>query len=248
MLLNPLINQLKEMKLDGLAEALTEQLQDPSLTALDFEERLGLLVDREATFRNNRLLQSRLRQAKLHASQACLEDVDYVDDRKINKKQMALIATGDWIRQHQNLILTGATGTGKTWLACAIAHKACLLGFRAQYWRVSRLLEALDLDKADGRYINLIKALARLDLLILDDWGMVKVKGVHQQHLLDVLDDRYQKHSTLTTSQLPTESWYERVSDKTFADAILDRLLGQTQTIELNGPSMRKNKEQEKDK
>jgi len=218
------------------------------LLALDFEERFGLLIEREAAFRNNRLLQSRLRQAKLHFPQACLEDVDYSDDRKINKKQMTLLATGDWLRQHQNLILTGATGTGKSWLACALAHKACLLGFRAQYWRVSRLLEALDLGRADGRYLNLIKALARIDLLILDDWGMVKIKGAHQQYLLDVLDDRYQKRSTLTTSQLPTEGWYERISDKTFADAISDRLLGQTQRIELSGPSMRRETKQKKDK
>lgn len=248
MLLHPILNQLKEMKLDGMVEALAEQMQTPNLSALDFEERFGLLIEREAAFRGNRLLQSRLRQAKLHFPNACLEDVDYAEDRKINKKHMALLATGDWLRQHQNLILTGATGTGKSWLACAIAHKACLLGFRAQYWRISRLLEALDLGKADGRYVNFIKALARLDLLILDDWGMVKIKGSCQQYLLDILDDRYQKRSTLTTSQLPTKSWYDRVSDKTFADAILDRLLGQTQIIELSGPSLRKNKIQKENK
>lgn len=248
MLLHPIINQLKEMKLDGMAEALAEQLQDASLTALSFEERLGLILERESVCRNNRLMQSRLRQAKLHFPQACLEDVDYSEARKFNKQQIAELATGNWLHQHQNVILTGATGTGKSWLACAIAHKACLLGFRTQYWRISRLLEALDLGKEDGRYLSLIKALARLDLLILDDWGLIKIKGVHQQYLLDVLDDRYLKHSTLTTSQLPTQSWYERISDKTFADAILDRLLGQTQEIELSGPSLRKKLKQKEDK
>ncbi len=240
MLIHPIVNQLKQMKLTGMAESLLEQLQDHALSELLFEERLGLLVDREMCMRNNRLLQSRLRQAKLHFSTAHLEDVNYSDTRKLDKKLISQLATGEWIRQTQNLILTGATGTGKSWLACAFAHKACLLGFRAQYWRVTRLLEELDLAKSDGRYLNIIKALARVDLLILDDWGMVKLQGAQQQYLLDVLDDRYQKRSTLTTSQLPTKSWYDQINDQTFADAILDRLLGEAQNISLSGPSMRK--------
>lgn len=240
MLIHPIVSQLKQIKFMGMAEALLEQLQDHSLSELSFEERLGLLVEREVCLRNNRLLQSRLRQAKLHFSDAHLENIDYSDARKLDKKMMAHLASGEWIRQAQNLILSGATGTGKSWLACAFAHKACLLGFRAQYWRVTRLLEELDCAKSDGRYLNIIKALARIDLLILDDWGMIKLQGAQQQYLLDVLDDRYQKRSTLTTSQLPTKNWYEQVNDKTFADAILDRLLGRTQIISLSGPSMRK--------
>jgi DNA replication protein DnaC len=239
MLIHPIVNQLKQMKFIGMAEGLLEQLQDHSLSELSFEERLGLLVEREMCLRNNRLLQSRLRQAKLHFSDAHLEDIDYSDARKLDKKVIAHLATGEWVRQAQNLILSGATGTGKSWLACAFSHKACLLGFRAQYWRVTRLLEELDCAKSDGRYLNIIKALARIDLLILDDWGMMKLQGAQQQYLLDILDDRYQKRSTLTTSQLPPKSWYEQIHDKTFADAILDRLLGSAQIISLCGPSLR---------
>ena len=246
MLTNPIINQLNAMKLNGMAEALSEQWQDNSACALSFEDRLGLLVDREHNLRTNRLLTSRLRQAKLHISQASLADINYQKTRQLDKKQIALLATGEWLEQHQNLILTGATGTGKTYLACALAHKACMLSYRAQYWRVTRLLEELDLAKADGRYINIVKTLSRINLLILDDWAMVKLLGQHQQLMLDILDDRYQKQSTLITSQLPVTSWYEQIKDATFADAILDRLLGQAQIIQLNGPSMRKRAEPNK--
>lgn len=240
MLTNPIIKQLQSMKLTGMAEALSEQMQEGCMSHLTFDERLSLLVDREHCLRGNRLLQSRLRQAKLHISDATLADIDYQQKRQLDKKQISHLATGEWIQQHQSLILTGATGTGKTYLACALAHKACMLGHRAQYWRVTRLLEELDLAKADGRYLNLVKALSRINLLVLDDWAMVKLQGQHQQLMLDILDDRYQKHSTLITSQLPVTSWYEQIKDATFADAILDRLLGQTQIIQLNGPSLRK--------
>ena len=240
MLLNPIIKQLQSMRLSGMAEALSEQLQDNSLTSLSFDERLSLLVDREHSLRANRLLHSRLRQARLHIADAALSDIDYQQKRQLDKKQIAHLATGEWIQQRQNLILTGATGTGKTYLACALAHKACMLGYRAQYWRITRLLEELDLAKADGRYLNMLKNFSRINLLLLDDWAMVKLQGQHQQLMLDILDDRYQKHSTVITSQLPVTSWYEQIKDATFADEILDRLLGQAQIIQLNGPSLRK--------
>lgn len=240
MLSNPIINQLKAMKLTGMSEALSEQWQDGSLSSLSFDERLSLLVDREHGMRSNRLLQTRLRQAKLHIPNANLADINYQQNRLLDKKQIARLSTGEWLQQHQSLILTGATGTGKTYLACALAHKACMLGYRTQYWRVTRLLEELDLGKADGRYLTIIKGLSKVNLLILDDWAMVKLQGQHQQLILDVLDDRYQKHSTLVTSQLPITSWHEQIKDATFADAILDRLLGQAQIIQLSGPSMRK--------
>ncbi len=243
MLTSPLIDQLRTLKLTGMLEGLSEQLQQPQVGTLSFEERLGLLLDREYSVRTNRLLQSRLKQAKLHISQATLADIDYSADRQLDKRQIATLSLGGWLEQHQNLILTGATGTGKSYLACALGHKACMLGFRAQYWRVTRLLEELTLAKADGRYLNVLKALARLHVLILDDWGMIKLQGQHQQLLLDVLDDRYQKASTVITSQLPVTAWYEQVQDKTFADAILDRLLGQAQVIQLSGASLRKRQE-----
>lgn len=240
MLSNPIINQLTSMKLKGMAEALSEQCQDQTTNALSFNERLSLLVDREHSLRANRLLSSRLRLAKLHIPNATLADIEYKPERKLDKQQVAGLASGEWLEQRQNLILTGATGTGKTYLACALTHKGCMLGLRAQYWRVTRLLEELDLAKADGRYLNMAKSLAKLDLLVLDDWAMVKLQGQHQQLILDVLDDRYQKHSTLITSQLPITAWYEQIKDATFADAIIDRLLGQAQIIQLSGPSMRK--------
>jgi DNA replication protein DnaC len=243
MLTSPLIDQLRTLKLTGMLEGLSEQLQQPQIGTLSFEERLGLLLDREYSVRTNRLLQSRLKQAKLHISQATLADIDYSADRQLDKRQIAALSMGGWLEQRQNLILTGATGTGKSYLACALGHKACILGFRAQYWRVTRLLEELTLAKADGRYLNVLKALARLHVLILDDWGMIKLQGQHQQLLLDVLDDRYQKASTVITSQLPVTAWYEQVQDKTFADAILDRLLGQAQVIQLSGASLRKRQE-----
>ena len=224
MLTHPMIDQLRTMKLTGMLEALSEQLQNSQTKTLSFEERLSLLIDREQSLRSNRLLQSRLRQAKLHISQATLADIDYRPDRQLDKKQILQLSSGDWLQQSQSLILTGATGTGKSYLACALAHKSCMLGYRPQYWRVTRLLEELELAKADGRYLlTLLKSLARLSLLILDDWAMVKLKGIHQQLILDVLDDRYQKASTIITSQLPVTVWYEQIEDKTFADAILDR-------------------------
>ncbi len=240
MLSNPMINQLTAMKLNGMVEALSEQYADASMASLSFDERLSLLVDREHRLRSNRLLQSRLRQAQLHIPNATLADIDYRDERKLDKQYIAQLASGEWLRQHHNLIVTGATGTGKSYLACALAHKACMLGLRAQYWKTARLMEYLDVAKADGRYLTKSKALTRLDLLVLDDWAMIKLQGQHQQLILDILDDRYQKHSTLVTSQLPITSWYEQIQDSTFADAILDRLLGCSQKIELTGESMRK--------
>lgn len=242
MLIHPLLNQLRELKLTGMLEALSKQLQDKTLSALEFEERLSLLIEREDTMRRNKLLTSRLRFAKLHFPQACVEDIDYRKTRELDRKVIAQLASGEWILKHQNLILSGATGTGKSWLACAFAHKACLLGYRAQYWRVTRLLETLEIGRADGRYINMIKALAKIDMLILDDWGMCKLIGAHQQHILDVLDDRYQKKSTVITSQLPPNNWHPQIKDATFADAIMDRLLGEAYVVELKGPSLRNKK------
>ena len=243
MLTSPLIEQLKTLKLNGMLEALSEQLQQAQTNTLTFEARLGFLLDRERCVRTNRLMQSRLRQAKLHINQATLADVDYSADRQLDTQQIATLSLGGWIEQHQNLILTGATGTGKTYLACALVHKACLLGFRGQYWRVTRLLEELTLAKPDGRYLSLLKSLARFHVLILDDWAMIKLQGQHQQLLLDILDDRYQKASTIVTSQLPMTAWYEQIQDKTFADAILDRVLGQAQIIQLSGASLRQKRE-----
>lgn len=245
MLIHPMLEQLKDLKFTGMLEALNEQLQDPKISTLSFEDRLSLLLDRETNVRTNRLMESRLRQAKLHITSATLADIDYSSERQLDKRQIMKLASGEWLEKKQNLIFTGATGTGKTYLACALAHKSCLLGYRAQYWRVTRLLEELELARADGRYLNLVRGIARMHLLVLDDWGMVKLQGQHQQLLLDILDDRYQKCSTVITSQLPVNIWYEQIQDKTFADAILDRLFGQAQIIQIKGPSMRQKMDKE---
>ena len=239
MLIHPTLDQLRELRLTGMLEALSEQLEGNTATALPFEERLGLLIERELVRRRDKLLHSRLKQAKLHFSQASLEDINYAQARGLDKQSIAKLATGDWIKQHNNFIITGATGTGKSWLACAFAHKACLLGYRTQYWRTTRLLEALDFSLADGCYAKLIKTLAKIDVLILDDWAMVKITGSHQQHIFDILDDRYQKKSTLITSQLPAAHWHAQIQDATFADAIMDRLLGEAYQLSLKGPSLR---------
>ena len=239
MLVNPAIDQLKYLKLTGMLEAFTEQLQNNQIKEFTFEERLGLLLDREKNIRMNHQLQSRLRQAKLHISQATLADINYKPDRQLDKNQISRLSTGEWLQQNQTLIFTGATGTGKSYLACALGHNACMLGYRVKYWRMTRLLEELDLAKADGRYLNLVKSLSKFHVLILDDWGMIKLHGQYQQLILDILDDRYQKSSTVVTSQLPVTNWYEQIQDKTYADAIMDRLLGHAQVVQLSGASMR---------
>lgn len=239
MLIHPMIEQLQQLKLTGMVTALSEQLQDSAAQALSFEERLGLLVDRQINEQTNRQLRSRLRQAQLRFSEACTSDIDYRSERQLDRSLIARLAMGDWLRQHKNLILTGACGTGKSWLACALAHKACLLGFRARYWRVPRLLEEIALSHVDGRYLKFIKGLSRFHLLILDDWGMSKLTGSHQQDLLEILDDRYQRHATLIAAQLPVEHWHDQIADPTFADAILDRLLGGAYKLEMKGPSLR---------
>ncbi|MDX2346951.1 MAG: IS21-like element helper ATPase IstB [Legionella sp.] len=244
MLIHPMLEQLKRLKFTGMLEALDEQLKAPQ-NDLSFEDRLSLLLDHEENVRTNRLMESRLRQAKLHITQATLADIDYNATRQLDKRQIATFSTKAWVEQKHNVIFTGATGTGKTYFACALAHKACLMGYRAQYWRVTRLLEELELARADGRYLNIVRGIARMHLIVLDDWGMVKLQGEHQQLLLDILDDRYQKASTVVTSQLPVNAWYEQIADKTFADAILDRLLGRAQIIQLSGPSMRQKMDKE---
>lgn len=177
MLTHPIIDQLTTLKMTGMAEALREQFQEASSQELPFETRLSLLVDREHSVRTNRALTTRLRMAKLHISHANMADIDYHSTRKLDKHHIATLATGQWLEQRQNILITGATGTGKSYLACALAHKACLLGYKARYWRLTRLLEELDLAKADGRYLNLIKNLAKFHVLVLDDWAMTKLQS-----------------------------------------------------------------------
>lgn len=239
MLNQPTLEKLRALKLTGMANAFHEQLEKP-LPDLDFESRLGMLVDQEWLIRENRRLQRRLSQAKLQQS-ACIEDIDYEKPRGLVKAKILELSRSQWLPQHLNLLITGPTGCGKTYVACALAHRACLDGFTSRYYRLPRLWEELKIAKANGTYSNWLTQLAKIDLLILDDWGLVTPDVERRQDLLEILDDRYQKRSTIVTSQVPTTHWHEHLNDATLADAILDRLLHNAIRIELKGESMRKN-------
>ena len=241
MLSTATIERLDDLRLSGMAQALRDQLQMPGIDELGFDERLGLLVDREASMRADRQLGRRLKHATLRQS-ASMADLDYRRTRGLDKRQMLALAGCEWIRKHQNIVVTGATGVGKSYVACALAHSACLEGYSAQYWRLPRLVEDLQLARADGRYLRVLKQLARVDLLVLDDWGLARLSSPQQSDILELLDDRHQSRSTIVTSQLPVDHWHEMMADPTLADAILDRLVHNAHHLKLKGESMRKQK------
>jgi len=239
MLTHPTLDKLQALRLHGMYTALSEQMQMPEIALLSFEERLGLLVDREVTARSARQLTTRLRQAKLRQS-ACLEDVDYRPPRGLDKALLTSLATCQWVREHRNVLLTGPTGVGKTWIACALGHQACREGFTTLYLRLPRLLQELPIAKGDGRYPKLMTTLAKTALLVLDDWGLAALTDENRRDLLELLEDRHDRRATLVTSQLPIEHWHEALGDPTLADAILDRLVHNAYKITLQGESMRK--------
>ena len=239
MLKHPTLDKLHALKLTGMAAALEDQSATPDITDLSFEERLGLLVDREMTERDNRRMSSRLRRAKLRHA-AILEDIDYRNSRGLDKGLVQSLASCQWVKEHLNVLITGPTGVGKTWLACALAHKACREGYTAQYVRLTRLLRELTIAKGDGQYSKLLTNLAKVDVLILDDWGLMKLSAENRRDLLEVLEDRHGRRSTIATSQLPIEEWHGVIGDATLADAILDRLVHNAYKINLRGESMRK--------
>ncbi len=241
MLTSPTLEKLKEMRLLGMAGALEDQLQTPEISSLAFEERLGLLVDREQTERDNRRLKTRLTKARLR-QQASLEDIDYSGNRGLDKAQLLDLGSCKWITEHNNLLLTGPTGVGKTFIACALAQKACRQGLTALYLRLPRLFGDLTIAKGDGRYGKLLVRYSRVDVMVLDDWGVTPMTAENRRDLLEILDDRYEKRSTLITSQLPVEKWHRYLEDPTLADAILDRVVHNAYRIELKGESMRKRK------
>ena len=234
MLKHPTLDKLHALKLTGMASALADQSATPDITELSFEERLGLLVDREMTERDNRRLTSRLRRAGLRHT-AVLEDLDYRNSRGLDKGLIQSLASCQWVKEHLNVLITGPTGVGKTWLACALAHKACREGYTAQYVRLTRLLRELTIAKGDGQYPKLLTNLAKVDVLILDDWGLMKLSAENRRDLLEVLEDRYGRRSTIATSQLPIEEWHDVIGDAT-----LDRLVHNAYKINLRGESMRK--------
>lgn len=239
MLTHPTLEKLKNLQLRGMAAGLEDQLRTAEIESLSFEERLGLLLDREATSRADRRLKTRLTQAKLRVA-ASIEDIDHAARRNLDKSVLLELAGCSWIARHQNLVITGPTGVGKTYLACALAHKACLEGYKALYQRLPRLLHDLEIAKGDGRYRAMLAGLQRIDLLILDDWGVTPLTDANRRDLLEILDDRYGARSTLITSQLPIPAWHEYLADPTLADAILDRFIHNAHYLDLRGDSMRK--------
>lgn len=239
MLHHPTLEKLQMLRLMGMYKALTEQMSMPEIETLGFEERLGLLADRELTERQDRRLKTRLRQAKLKHN-ACVEDLDYRAPRGLDKALMLQLATCRWVHEGLNLIINGATGVGKTWIACALAQKACREGYTALYLRLPRLFEELSLAHGDGRFTKLMAGFAKTDLIILDDWGLAKFTAEQRRDLLELLDDRHGCRSTLVTSQVPVDHWHEVIGDPTLGDAILDRLVHNAYRINLKGESMRK--------
>jgi DNA replication protein DnaC len=243
MLTHPLFEKLTQLRLLGMLLALKELMNAADTERLTFEERLGLLVDRETCHRENRQLASRLRKAKLRQS-ACVEDVDFRHRRGLDQAMFLQLAHCVWIKQHLNVLIIGPTGVGKTYLACALAHKACREGYSALYFRLPRLLQDRALSKGDGRYTGLLKTIARTDLLVLDDWGLKAFSADQQHDLLEILEDRHGLRSTLITSQIATDHWHDLITNATIADAVCDRLVHNAYRITLKGESMRKTKTQ----
>lgn len=239
MLLNPTLEKLQTLKLSGMYEALNEQLNSPGIEQMSFDERLGLMVDREMTVRDNRRLKTRLKNARLR-QHACMEDIDFRHPRGLKREQFQQLLGSGWIKDHQNVIITGPTGVGKTWLACALAQKACRDGYTVQYQRLPRLLQDLSLARADGRYLKIMTTLAKTDLLLLDDWGLAPLNESQRRDLLELFEDRHNLKSTLITSQMPVDHWHELIGDPTLADAILDRLIHNARRVPLKGESLRK--------
>ena len=239
MLPHPTHDRLVALGLTGMAKALEEQRQHRNVEGLTFEERLGLLVDREVVERETRRLTTRLKSANLRQN-ATIEDLNTKAARGLDKVLFAKLAAGEWIARRQDLLITGKTGTGKSWLACALGHKACRDDRPVLYHRVPRLLDALALARGDGRHARLLKSLARAELLILDDWGLAPMTSEQGRDLLEIVDDRHGRASTIVTSQLPVDDWHDVIADPTVADAVLDRLVHTAHRLSLNGESLRK--------
>ncbi len=240
MLTAPTLEQLHALKLSAMAAAWTEQQQQADLTALAFDERFGLLVEAEWRARENKRLVRVLQDAKLKLSQACLEAIDYPVRRELDKALIRQLATCRWVAEHHAILITGMTGTGKSFLACALAHQACRKGYRALYRRASRLFHELTLAHADGTYVRVLGKLARTDVLLIDDFALAPLQDQERRDLLEILEDRYGTRSTIITSQLAPTHWHDYIGEPTLADAICDRLLHNAHRIVLQGPSRRK--------
>ena len=239
MLNQPTIEKLQAMKLYGMADAFREQIDTTGSSQLSFEERFGLLVDRQWTWKEGRALTRRLQLAKFK-ERGVVEDIDYQHARGLDRKLMRTLATSEWVRLHHNILFTGPTGIGKTWLACALAHKACRDGFFAQHKRIAELFRELAVARGDGSFGQFLAKLVRIDVLVLDDFAMAPLKEQERRDFLEICDDRYQRRSTILTSQVPVNHWHEQIGDPTMADSIMDRLVHNAYRIELDGESIRK--------
>lgn len=240
MLTEPTLDKLRAMRLTAMTETWLEQQRDPEMATLSFDERFGLLIDAEYISRENRRIARRLSAAKLRHGQACLEDLGKSAKRGIDIALVKNLAKCQWIDDHLNVVITGATGVGKTYLACALGQRACYRGYRVLYRRTPRLLEELQLAHADGSFAQLLARLVRIDVLILDDWGITPLRDQDRRDLFEVIEDREGARSTVVTSQIPVAKWHDYVGDPTIADAIADRLLHRAHRIALKGPSRRK--------
>ena len=232
------LEKMQSMKMPAMAEAFQRQFESPQYGELSFEERFGLLIDTEWTAREQRKLSRRLKGAKLRYP-ACIEDIDYHPSRRLDRQVILSLATCAWITSHQNLLITGSTGTGKTYLACSFAERACRSGFAAHYVRAPRLLQDLTIARADGSYGRLLTKLAKLDLLAIDDWLITGLKEQERRDLLEVIEDRTERASTLIATQLPVKDWHAAIGEPTLADAICDRLIHRAHRIDISGPSQR---------
>jgi DNA replication protein DnaC len=239
MLTQPLLDKLSKLHLSGFRAALEEQLHNPQYADLSFEERLGLLVDVETTRRANNSLQRRIRAARFPLL-ATMEDLDLSAQRGLNRAQVLQLAQSEWVGHHLNLLVLGATGVGKTYIACALGRAACQAQYKVRYERTSRLLQALELARADGSYPQLLRTLARVHLLIFDDWLRDPLSRSQARDLLEILDDRYGRSATMVVTQVPVVEWHIRIPDPTLSDAVLDRLIHNAYRLEPQGESMRK--------
>ena len=244
MLTQNTLDTLRQLKLTGMCDALEQQRAQPDTHDLAFEERLALLIDREVLHRENRRLDRLLKAARLRVP-ACVEDIDYRHPRGLERSRMADLASCDWIRQSLNLCITGPTGCGKTWLACALGNQACRQGYSTLYLRTPRLLEQLRIAHGDGSFGRTLQQLAKVDVLVLDDWALAPLEEGARHDLLEVIDDRAGSRSTILTSQLPIEHWHGWINDPTLADAILDRLVHNAYRLTMKGESLRRKKAEE---
>lgn len=236
---HPLAERIARLRLPGMHAAFLEQMARRDLDDMTFEDRLALLIDREIAERRSRALRRRLRKARLHHEDACFEDIILSRGRGLDRSLILGLGDCDWVRNGANILITGPTGTGKSWIGCALAHKACLEGFQAQYRRLPRLLTELRIAHGEGTIPRFYAELARIDLLVLDDWGLAPLDAARRRDILEILDDRYGRRSIVVTSQMPVADWHRQLDDPTLADAILDRLVHAAYRIELTGPSMR---------